>query len=271
MTINFILLLISILFFQIWSFSCTLSTISPFTGFLLFAFLFFIYWMLYRAVKKARTVSRRNAEFAAMKEQARLRQDQDFLIQESLKKNRQFQEQTKKQLEVYRSYLENQEYEKASACISHLASDFQQKRFHPICSDDLINAILAHKQSLAKSHNIHVEYKILLPDYLDILPSDLSSVFFNLMDNGIDGCMQSGSKSPFIRLTTSFASDFISIQMCNSKNPSQHFDHKTSKQNSISHGFGLSIIQDICDKNDGTCQWEDKGEVFESTVLLRYQ
>ena len=247
MTINFILLLISILFFQIWSFSCTLSTISPFTGFMLFAFLFFIYWMLYRAVKKARTVSRRNAEFAAMKEQ------------------------TKKQLEVYRSYLENQEYKRASACISHLASDFQQKRFHPICSDDLINAILAHKQSLAKSHNIRVEYKILLPDHLDILPSDLSSVFFNLMDNGIDSCMQSGSKSPFIRLTTSFASDFISIQMCNSKNPSQHFDHKTSKQNSISHGFGLSIIQDICDKNDGTCQWEDKGEVFESTVLLRYQ
>ncbi|MEI3413245.1 MAG: ATP-binding protein [Blautia sp.] len=206
-----------------------------------------------------------------MKEQARLRQDQDFLIQESLKKNRQFQEQTQKQLEVYRSYLENQEYKRASACISHLASDFQQKRFHPICSDDLINAILAHKQSLAKSHNIRVEYKILLPDHLDILPSDLSSVFFNLMDNGIDGCMQSGSKSPFIRLTTSFASDFISIQMCNSKNPAQRFHHKTSKQNSISHGFGLSIIQDICDKNDGTCQWEDKGEVFESMVLLRYQ
>lgn len=95
MTINFILLLISILFFQIWSFSCTLSTISPFTGFLLFAFLFFIYWMLYRAVKKARTVSRRNAEFAAMKEQARLRQDQDFLIQESLKRTDNFRNRPK--------------------------------------------------------------------------------------------------------------------------------------------------------------------------------
>lgn len=271
MTINFILLLISILFFQIWSFSCTISTSSPFTGFLLFAFLFFIYWMLYRAVKKARTVSRRNAELAAMKEQARLRQDQDYLVQESLKKNRQFQEQTQKQLEVYRSYLENQEYEKASACISHLASYFQQKRFHPICSDDLINAILAHKQSLAKSHNILVEYKILLPDQSDILPSDLCSVFFNLMDNGIDGCIRSGSKSPFIRLTASFSSDFIAIQMCNSKDPAEQFRRKTSKQNSISHGFGLSIIQGICDKNDGTCRWEDKGEVFESTVLLRYQ
>lgn len=49
------------------------------------------------------------------------------------------------------------------------------------------------------------------------------------------------------------------------------FNHKTSKKDILNHGFGLSIIEDICEKNDGSCQWIDNGDTFDSVVMLRYQ
>lgn len=271
MKINLILLLADVLLYQIWSFIAAGPTPARFSEFLLMAFLFVNYFQFYFVVKKIRTTTRHDAELIALQEQNQLRQEQTFLIEERLKKARAFQEDTRKKLAIYQQYLETQEYEKATAYISQLTSDFQQERFHPICSDNLLNAILAHKQALAESHNIKVDYKILLPENSRILPSDLSSVFFNLMDNGIDGCTRCGATQPFIHLTAGFASDFISIQMTNSKDPKEVFNSKTTKKDAFAHGFGLSIIQDICEKNDGSCQWEDKGDVFESRVLLRYQ
>ena len=35
--------------------------------------------------------------------------------------------------------------------------------------------------------------------------------------------------------------------------------------------FIFVIIEDICAKNDGSCQWIDNGDTFDSVVMLRYQ
>lgn len=64
---------------------------------------------------------------------------------------------------------------------------------------------------------------------------------------------------------------FLTVHMKNSKDPAQPFNHKTSKKDIPNHGFGLSIIEDICAKNDGSCQWIDNGDTFDSVVMLRYQ
>lgn len=37
-----------------------------------------------------------------------------------------------------------------------------------------------------------------------------------------------------------------------------------------SHGFGLSIIEDICQKYDGAYQWLDRTDYFDSIVLLKF-
>ena len=51
------------------------------------------------------------------------------------------------------------------------------------------------------------------------------------------------------------------------------FNHQTTKKESYnplpSHGFGLSIIEDICRKYDGAYQWLDRTDYFDSIVLLK--
>ena len=103
---------------------------------------------------------------------------------------------------------------------------------------------------------------------MNIENSDLSSIFFNLMDNGIESCLKSGADKPFIQITAKPSANFLAIHMVNSKDPSQKFNHKTNKTDSWSHGFGLAIIEDSADRYDGTCQWVDDGEMFESVVMV---
>ena len=110
-----------------------------------------------------------------------------------------------------------------------------------------------------------------LTEKSNIPSSELSSIFFNLLDNGIESCNASGSEAPFISVTSKMSAGFLTVHMKNSKDPAQPYNHKTSKKDIPNHGFGLSIIEDICAKNDGSCQWIDNGDTFDSVVMLRYQ
>ena len=175
----------------------------------------------------------------------------------------------KQKLEVYHGLMQAQAYDKAAVCLETLTSNFQQERFHPVCNNNLINAILDSKRQLAAEHNVQTSFQLLLPEKMNIENSDLSSIFFNLMDNGIEACLNSRSSEPFIQITAKQNANFLTIHMINSKDPAQKFDHKTSKTDPWSHGFGLALIEDIADRYDGRCQWIDKGDVFESVVIVR--
>lgn len=63
--------------------------------------------------------------------------------------------------------------------------------------------------------------------------------------------------------------NYLVIRMQNSKNPKQEFTHATTKEDFSSHGLGLSIIEEICQRYDGVYEWKDQGEEFVSAVLLR--
>ena len=184
------------------------------------------------------------------------------------------QRKTKSALTHIQDLLSNHKYPEAAAALDSFSQTFQKERFHPYCQDNLIQAILEGKKLRAEQYHIQVSYEIFLPDKLSIEITDLCSVFFNLMDNAIEACLQSGSQRPFIRLSTEFSGECLSIYLHNTKNPEQIFNHQTTKKESYnplpSHGFGLSIIEDICRKYDGAYQWLDRTDYFDSIVLLKF-
>lgn len=120
-------------------------------------------------------------------------------------------------------------------------------------------------------NGIGVSFGILLPEASAIERSDLCSVFFNLMDNAIESCMHSDSAvRPEIALFAESGSGFLTIRMHNSKSPEIVRDSRTSKESADGHGFGLSIIEDICQKYGGFCHWQDNGDSFDSLIQLWY-
>ena len=137
-------------------------------------------------------------------------------------------------------------------------------------TDDCENAEKLIHDTLAEQSGIHVDYKIFLPDKSVIQPSDLSSVLFNILDNAIEACRSTAGFDKHLSLSLTTSKGFLSILVRNTKDPQTVFNHSTTKKNSVHHGLGLSIIEDICRKYDGSWQWNDCGNTFESVILLRY-
>lgn len=226
------------------------------------------FYLLYAITRDTMKDARQEAELLALEQQEKLQKEQSETLAGRRRQTLALQQDMQQKLNVYEELMEHKEYEKAASCLDALTDSFQQERFHPVCNNNLINAILNSKRQIAEQHGIRTNFQLLLPEKMNVENSDLSSIFFNLMDNGIESCLKSGADKPFIQITAKPSANFLAIHMVNSKDPSQKFNHKTNKTDSWSHGFGLAIIEDIADRYDGTCQWVDDGEMFESVVMV---
>lgn len=227
-----------------------------------------LFYLLYSITGNTMKSARREAELLVLNEQEKIKEQQSQSLKEHRQQTLSLQEQMKKDLLTYENLMDSEQYDEAASYLENLTSRFQKERFHPICSDNLISAILDSKRQIASQYHIRTSFQLLLPEKMRIENSDLSSIFFNLMDNGIESCRNSHASDPFIQITANQNANFLTIHMTNSKDPSSRFNHKTTKTDSWAHGFGLAIIDDIASRYDGSCQWIDNGDTFESVVML---
>lgn len=225
-----------------------LQEYALFCQIMLLFFLALTYRRIYLLARRSLKNAQEEAKFQALQKQEQLQKEQEQLFVSRKQETLEFQQSTIRKLETLQNYLKMNEYDKIQDYLPAITDDFQRERFHPICQDSLINAILADKRFLAMQKNIKVTYEVLLPEKSNIPASELSSIFFNLLDNGIESCNASGSESSFISVTSKMSAGFLTVHMQNSKDPKKTFNHKTSKKDILNHGFGLSIIEDICKK-----------------------
>lgn len=269
------LLFISTFLFQLIYFLATLyPQETSLEFFILGVLLIFICIIFYQTLNDQLKKIQIASQFSMLQKQHQMEQEQMDHLHFRTKETYVLQRKTESALTHIQDLLSNHKYPEATAALDSFSQTFQKERFHPYCQDNLIQAILEGKKLRAEQYHIQVSYEIFLPDKLSIEITDLCSVFFNLMDNAIEACLQSGSQKPFIRLSTEFSGECLSIYLHNTKNPEQIFKHQTTKKESYnplpSHGFGLSIIEDICQKYDGAYQWLDRTDYFDSIVLLKF-
>ncbi|MGN8807203.1 MULTISPECIES: ATP-binding protein [unclassified Blautia] len=269
------LLFISTFLFQLIYFLATLyPQETSLEFFILGVLLIFICIIFYQTLNDQLKKIQIASQFSMLQKQHQMEQEQMDHLHFRTEETYVLQRKTESALTHIQDLLSNHKYPEAAAALDSFSQTFQKERFHPYFQDNLIQAILEGKKLRAEQYHIQVSYEIFLPDKLSIEITDLCSVFFNLMDNAIEACLQSGSQKPFIRLSTEFSGECLSIYLHNTKNPEQIFNHQTTKKESYnplpSHGFGLSIIEDICQKYDGAYQWLDRTDYFDSIVLLKF-
>lgn len=172
------------------------------------------------------------------------------------------------QLRDLKKFISNQNPSQIQHHMESMAFSLQNKQPYYFCNNALLNAIFHEKQNIAKSQNISINYAISLPTQISVSQSELASLFFNLLDNAIEACNRSSNPNPSISLNVFFKDNILSIQMINSKNPKISFDKKTFKKDSITHGLGLSIVEDIVHSHHGHVSWIDQGDIFESVLML---
>lgn len=268
--IKLIPLFLFLFVFQLLYFLSTIYTEKIDSMFLILAvFMIIISVLLYRMLSDVLKKSDIETELSFLQKQKQLKQEQDYSLQIRRQNTQDFQFKTVQGLLDFQALLEQKKYEQADDALRNLNQTFQKERFHPYCQNNLLQAILEGKRLRARQNHIQVSYEILLPEELSVDTADLSSVFFNLMDNAIEACNTSGNPNPEIRLSANISNGFLTVYMHNTKNQAQIFTHQTTKSNSGIHGYGLSIIEDICQRYNGSYQWINHEGMFDSIVLLQ--
>ena len=185
--IKLIPLFLFLFVFQLLYFLSTIYTEKIDHMFLILAvFMVLICILLYCVLSDVLKKSNTEMELAFLQKQKQLKQEQDYSLQIRRQDTRDFQIKTVQGLQDFQSLLEQEKYEQADTAIRNLNQTFQKERFHPYCQNNLLQAILEGKRLRAEQKHIQVSYEILLPEKISINTTDLSSIFFNLLDNAIE-------------------------------------------------------------------------------------
>lgn len=167
------------------------------------------------------------------------------------------------QLNTVLHLLKNNNFEDAKNSFNDLYVDINSKENINYCNNSYINAILYNKKSLAKQFNIIINHNIKLPEKDDLDIIDLPTIVFNILDNAIEACKY--TYCPQIYLNIKYNDRYISIYQKNTN------DKKNNEEIRGLHGYGLTIIEEIVKKYDGTCHWQDFENYYESIIMIKYK
>lgn len=174
-------------------------------------------------------------------------------------------------VQLMKAYLAQEQYGQADAYLNSLDTDLMLVDTIHKTGNVMIDAILNSKISLARSKEIAVNAKAIVPKELQVQPVDLCVIIGNLLDNAIEACgkIQDAEKR-FIRVYIGVHKEMLYISVSNSvggevrRSGLMYITTKTAG----SHGFGLVRIDKIVEKYNGFVDRDHEEGVLATEVML---
>ena len=176
----------------------------------------------------------------------------------------------KNHLQVMKAHLELGEYEKLADYLGELDREISQMDYFIKTGNVMLDAVLNSKISLARSKQIRVDVKVVLPAHLVINHYDLSVILGNLLDNAIEGCeTQSEEKERFLRVYIGMLKEQLYLSVTNShctpvlKSKNGYLSTKAKDR-----GLGTLSIDRIVARHKGFVNRKNDELIFATERLL---
>lgn len=210
-----------------------------------------------------------------LKQKAELLEQQKYLI---LKYYDEFQSQyeeaqkilhdVKKHIQVI-EHLDFSQKTQKREYINELMQTINSSQRHFSCSDKIVCVILWEKIQICKSNNIKIDISMqdILFDFMDKI--DVTSLFYNLLDNAIEACLECKRENPEMNLRIHRFKDYVVIKMCNTMKtlPEEKGGNLVSTKKSHM-GLGISILMDLSNKYCGSFNYNYQNSIFETKIIL---
>lgn len=171
-------------------------------------------------------------------------------------------------LQSLKAYLKLEQIEEANHYLGELEQDLQDVKQLIETGNITLDAILNSKLSLAINHNIHLDYKVVVPKKLGISDLDLCVLLGNLIDNAVEACDKVENEK-FIRLYIGVFKAQFYISVTNAtKEVIRKLDEEYITNKRGNHGHGLKRINHIVQKYDGYINRKNEPGVFVTEIML---
>ena len=154
-------------------------------------------------------------------------------------------------------YLLNEnDVEGAKEYLNEIGIEVKQLTTNIHTGNSVVDAIINEKQHTASNYHIAIKAEGLFPDEFSIKPVDLCTIFANALDNAIEAVKEVNDvEHRRIHIQIKTQGQYVSVifenPMVETKTFRKNQIGKTSKEDTINHGFGLLNIQNVVKKYNG--------------------
>ncbi|MFA9423818.1 MAG: GHKL domain-containing protein [Sedimentibacter sp.] len=169
-----------------------------------------------------------------------------------------------------KSLIDKNDNEGASGYLKSLGDYINYSDEYSKSGNSEIDSILNYKINKAKMYGIKADINLKVPEKLNIRPFDLSVILGNLMDNAIEGALNS-NKEKQIKVSIELDKNVLYIDISNTFNGNLNYDKgklTTTNLDEENHGMGLSSVRKSIEMYNGTMGIQNKDNVFYVDVLI---
>lgn len=231
-------------------------------GLLILLFIMLSFYMLF-LFSFVKIIKEKNTEFE--------NQVQEFstLLEKQLKdtyeENRKIRHDLKNHMMMIQYYLKEQEYDEALKYLMQMENKIQDDNI-VFTKNKTLNYILNIKSSLIRSKKIKMKISI-YDDLIFLHPFDITTIFGNLLDNAIAGCLY--TKESWIHVLINKQADHVIIEISNSYDKSTIHENQhiiQSSKEGHNHGIGISSVTRCVTRNSGTCAYHYDDTTFTFSI-----
>lgn len=162
---------------------------------------------------------------------------------------------------------------KAKEILTSLNNSIKASTISVYADNVVVNAVVGAKVEEANRNNIKVEVAIDLPREINVESIDLNCVFLNLLNNAIESCKKlPENMERKIVLKSAIQAEYLLVKTENQFveiNVDSKGKIKTTKTDKENHGFGMTLINDIAQKYNGTFETTAENNKFTAVVSLK--
>lgn len=135
--------------------------------------------------------------------------------------------------------------------------------FH--CKHMLVNFLVEKYRRRAEQENILFVSEVQLPEKIGVDDADICSFIDNVLENAMEACAELKKGTADIRLKICLEKSILRVYCSNTysgtrETVGEHYE--TTKENKSVHGYGLLIMEKICDKYGGALSVKTENNRF---------
>lgn len=174
----------------------------------------------------------------------------------------------KNHLLVLENVMADAKPDSVHSSIRHLRQQMESYENYYRTGNPYLDVIIRDKAKAAREKQIDFTAIIHFADGGFLDPLDISTIFGNALDNAIEASEKLAIPRRIVSVKARRIHDMLVIAVENNALPDADTSGKTTKEDTLFHGFGLSNIRAAAEKYDGQCTVKCAGGVFVLKVMI---